>query len=548
MKVHLIRRSARRAALDARVCFIADTRRDRPWIERHVLKDPAGARARPQRARRRHAVGGTGYAVCTHGKRDPCCARRGRPLARALKAARPEQTEIGHIGGHRFAATFLAFPHGLAFGRVPAAAGPRIVAGSKAGEIDLDHLRGRAGDPPTAQAADVLVRRSWGCAGSTTSWCSTSTAPASPCEVRRGGSASGSCAMSGRRDRSRAATPEPVAARASVTSRGSTKPPDARRRARRTRPAAPRGRGARPSPGPEQLLLKVHACGSAAPTCTSATARSSPAPTADPRSPDRRRHARRRAGRRAMAGLGRRHLRVLPLRPREPLPPRALHRPRHRRRLRRVDGRRRAVLPPAPRRDERPRDRAAVVRRPDRPPGRCGWRATVSASVSTASGSAHIICQVAVHEGGACSRSRARTDRAQSLARSLGAEWAGDAMAPGPSRSTRRSSSRPPACSSRPLRATAPGGTVVCAGIHMTDIPSFPYRDLWEERVLRSVANLTRADAQEFLALAPQVPVRTTVQEFASSRPRPRSAGCGPADRGLGRPAGHRSAAVSWPS
>jgi propanol-preferring alcohol dehydrogenase len=65
------------------------------------------------------------------------------------------------------------------------------------------------------------------------------------------------------------------------------------------------------------------------------------------------------------------------------------------------------------------------------------------------------------------------------------------------------------------LRATAPGGSVVCAGIHMSDIPSFPYADLWEERVLRSVANLTRADAEEFIALAPDVPVRTTVQEFA---------------------------------
>ena len=65
------------------------------------------------------------------------------------------------------------------------------------------------------------------------------------------------------------------------------------------------------------------------------------------------------------------------------------------------------------------------------------------------------------------------------------------------------------------LRAVAPGGTVVCAGIHMSDIPSFPYADLWEERVLRSVANLTRADAEEFLALAPQVPVRTTVTPFS---------------------------------
>jgi propanol-preferring alcohol dehydrogenase len=64
------------------------------------------------------------------------------------------------------------------------------------------------------------------------------------------------------------------------------------------------------------------------------------------------------------------------------------------------------------------------------------------------------------------------------------------------------------------LRAVAKGGTVVCGGIHMSDIPSFPYEILWGERVLRSVANLTRRDAEEFLALAPQVPVRTEVQEF----------------------------------
>ena len=67
------------------------------------------------------------------------------------------------------------------------------------------------------------------------------------------------------------------------------------------------------------------------------------------------------------------------------------------------------------------------------------------------------------------------------------------------------------------LRAVAKGGVVVCAGIHMSDIPSFPYEILWGERVLRSVANLTRSDGEEFLALAPEVPVRTQVRSFPLS-------------------------------
>ena len=130
---------------------------------------------------------------------------------------------------------------------------------------------------------------------------------------------------------------------------------------------------------------------------------------------------------------------------------------------------------------------------------------------------AHIVCQVADHEGRRVfAFTRAEDTDAQLLALSLGAEWAGDAMALGPEPLDAAIVFAPvgelvPAA----LRATAPGGVVVCAGIHMSDIPSFPYELLWEERVLRSVANLTRADAEEFLALAPQVPVRTRVNEFA---------------------------------
>jgi alcohol dehydrogenase, propanol-preferring len=130
---------------------------------------------------------------------------------------------------------------------------------------------------------------------------------------------------------------------------------------------------------------------------------------------------------------------------------------------------------------------------------------------------AHIICQVAVHERRRVfAFTRAEDSGAQALARSLGAEWAGDATAPGPEPLDAALIFAPVgALVPAALRAVAPGGTVVCAGIHMSDIPSFPYRDLWEERVLRSVANLTREDAREFLALAPRVPVRTTVTEFA---------------------------------
>ena len=68
------------------------------------------------------------------------------------------------------------------------------------------------------------------------------------------------------------------------------------------------------------------------------------------------------------------------------------------------------------------------------------------------------------------------------------------------------------------LRAVEPGGTVVCAGIHMSDIPSFPYELLWGERTLRSVANLTREDGEEFMALAPRVPVRTEVEAHPLAR------------------------------
>ena len=104
---------------------------------------------------------------------------------------------------------------------------------------------------------------------------------------------------------------------------------------------------------------------------------------------------------------------------------------------------------------------------------------------------------------------------AKSLALELGAEWVGDSMAPAPEELDAAIIFAPVgALVPAALRATAKGATVVCAGIHMSDIPSFPYEILWGERVLRSVANLTRQDGVEFMQLAPQVPVRTEVEEF----------------------------------
>jgi alcohol dehydrogenase, propanol-preferring len=127
---------------------------------------------------------------------------------------------------------------------------------------------------------------------------------------------------------------------------------------------------------------------------------------------------------------------------------------------------------------------------------------------------AHIVAQVARHEGRRVfALTRPGDDGAQSLARELGAEWAGDTVT-GPPEELDAAIIFAPAGELVPvaLEAVARGGTVVCAGIHMSDIPSFPYELLWEERVLRSVANLTRRDAEEFLELAPRIPVETHVE------------------------------------
>ena len=129
---------------------------------------------------------------------------------------------------------------------------------------------------------------------------------------------------------------------------------------------------------------------------------------------------------------------------------------------------------------------------------------------------AHIICQVAVHQGRRVYAFTSPGDvKAQQFALQLGAVWAGDSTQLPPEKLDAALIFAPvgPLVVSA-LRATVKGGVVVSGGIHMSDIPSFPYSLLWEERVIRSVANLTRQDGEEFLALAPQVPVKTEVQTF----------------------------------
>jgi propanol-preferring alcohol dehydrogenase len=129
---------------------------------------------------------------------------------------------------------------------------------------------------------------------------------------------------------------------------------------------------------------------------------------------------------------------------------------------------------------------------------------------------AHIVAQVARYEGRTIyAFTRPGDGSAQDFARQLGATWAGG------------SDERPPRALDAAilfapvgglvptaLASTAKGGTIVCGGIHMSDIPSFPYSRLWGERVVRSVANLTREDARQFLSLAPNIPIRTTTQAF----------------------------------
>ena len=158
--------------------------------------------------------------------------------------------------------------------------------------------------------------------------------------------------------------------------------------------------------------------------------------------------------------------------------------------------------------------------------GLIGYRSLVAAGDAERLGlygfgaAAHIVAQLARHQGRRVfAFTRAGDTTAQQFALELGARWVGasDASPPEPLDAAiifAPVGALVPAA----LRAVVKGGTVVCAGIHMSDIPSFAYDILWGERVVRSVANLTRKDGEEFLALAPHIPVRTTVEPYPLER------------------------------
>jgi propanol-preferring alcohol dehydrogenase len=130
---------------------------------------------------------------------------------------------------------------------------------------------------------------------------------------------------------------------------------------------------------------------------------------------------------------------------------------------------------------------------------------------------AHILAQVARHHGREVYAFVSPGDRdAEAFARRVGATWAGPSTAAPPATLDAAIIFAPVGrLVPEALAHVAPGGTVVCAGIHMSDIPAFPYRVLWEERVVRSVANLTRADAREFLDIAARMPIETHVHPYA---------------------------------
>jgi hypothetical protein len=148
-------------------CYFAFSGRRERWIEELVVDEPAQLLEidlRPLSRGRRPQAGWARssplYLVCTNGRHDPCCAQLGRPVARALlPRTQGDVWECSHVGGDRFAGNLVCLPHGLYFGRLGADDACRVVESYERGRIEIEHYRGRAGDPFPVQAAEFYVRR-----------------------------------------------------------------------------------------------------------------------------------------------------------------------------------------------------------------------------------------------------------------------------------------------------------------------------------------------------------------------------------------------------
>jgi hypothetical protein len=169
LRVQLVRRREGPPELEPpRRAILVDTEtRDLASREIHSLAeiDVEGSAAAPVDAFG-EPISGPIFLVCTNGKRDACCALRGRALMAAISTAEPEALwETTHLGGHRFAANLVCLPDGIVYGRVRPKDGPRLIGAYRDGRLDAELLRGRSAWPPAAQAAEIELRRSLGLSG-----------------------------------------------------------------------------------------------------------------------------------------------------------------------------------------------------------------------------------------------------------------------------------------------------------------------------------------------------------------------------------------------
>ncbi|SFB73753.1 hypothetical protein SAMN04487968_101229 [Nocardioides terrae] len=172
-KILLIRRySSEPDSSDGLRVFAAQADPVAPRLESGLLSDPRDVLDLDLAALRHGGTTGLSahdgdiYCVCTNGRHDACCAERGRPVAKALAAAHPEETwEVSHVGGDRFAGNMVVLPHGLYYGQLDPAGALDVIAAQRAGRLDLDRLRGRSTHPMPVQAAEIALRRELGLTG-----------------------------------------------------------------------------------------------------------------------------------------------------------------------------------------------------------------------------------------------------------------------------------------------------------------------------------------------------------------------------------------------